>query len=257
MWNNKVGNLMLLGILLFVFPVLSFYKEGHSLIGEIVDNMISEQAKANINMSLKIISPWADSIRKNSTYNWAKPLHYITTNVDENHTKGECSVNPKAFDGNNLYSALVNYTNRISNKETRTEEDLKFFVHFYEDLYQPLHMSSMYRGGNQIDIDFFGRDTNLHGVWDGYLLRNRIKEKGKKKKYIEYILEETKNRQAYKPFDYKFWISHNNQINCCCVYYNLSSSITMNYYNKNKIVIEQLLIMSSINLRDIIEKFYG
>lgn len=243
----------------FLLPVLSFYKEGHSLIGETLDNLLSENVIANLNLngSLKEMSPWADAIRTNPKFNWAKPLHYITTNTDENHTNGECSVNVNAFEGHNLYSALVNYTNRISNKETRTEEDLKFFIHFYQDLYQPLHMSSMYRGGNQVSVDFFGRDTNLHGVWDGYLLRNRIKEMGKKPKYIDYLLDTVSKIKPYKPLDFKFWIVHNNKINCCCVYSNLTSSITMEYYNKNKIVIEDLMIIAVVNLKHILEEIYN
>lgn len=244
---------------LLLIPVVSFYKEGHSLIGETLDNLLSEKVLKNLklNGTLKQISPWADSIRTNPNFNWAKPLHYITTNADENHRKGECSVNVYAFEGNNLYTALLNYTNRISNKETRTEEDLKFFIHFYQDLYQPLHMSSMYRGGNQVPIDFFGRDTNLHAVWDGLLLRNRIKEMGKKKKYNEYLIDIVSKTKPYKPLDFKFWIVHNNKINCCCVYSNLTNSITLDYYNKNKIVIEELLVMGIVNLKHIIEEFYS
>lgn len=117
-------------------------------------------------------------------------------------------------------------------------------------------MSSMYRGGNQLELNFFGRNTNLHGVWDGLMLRNRIKEKGKKE-YLDYILKKMNNRLPYKPYDYKFWITHNNKINCCCVYSGLNHNITMLYYNKNKIIIEELLIMSSVNLKYIIEEMYS
>ena len=46
-----------------------------------------------------------------------------------------------------------------------------FLVHFVGDMHQPLHCSdNKDRGGNEVRLDFFGRNQNLHSVWDGGLL---------------------------------------------------------------------------------------
>ena len=38
-------------------------------------------------------------------------------------------------------------------------------------MHQPLHCSdNKDRGGNEVRLDFFGRPSNLHSVWDGGLL---------------------------------------------------------------------------------------
>jgi hypothetical protein len=51
---------------------------------------------------------------------------------------------------------------------------LKFVVHFMGDLSQPLHVCGRERGGNSALIRFDGHRTNLHSIWDTYMVRKRI-----------------------------------------------------------------------------------
>jgi hypothetical protein len=49
---------------------------------------------------------------------------------------------------------------------------LKLLVHFVADLHCPLHASdNADRGGNHVRVEFFGRPTNLHSVWDSRLIQ--------------------------------------------------------------------------------------
>ena len=51
---------------------------------------------------------------------------------------------------------------------------LMFVVHFVGDIHQPLHNSyRLDKGGNDFPVVVGGRDYNLHGVWDSYLLASR------------------------------------------------------------------------------------
>ncbi|MDE6186890.1 MAG: S1/P1 nuclease, partial [Duncaniella sp.] len=44
---------------------------------------------------------------------------------------------------------------------------LKILVHVMGDLHQPLHMGhATDLGGNRTQVKYFGRDANLHSVWD-------------------------------------------------------------------------------------------
>ena len=38
------------------------------------------------------------------------------------------------------------------------------------DLHQPLHVVGDDRGGNDVLVQFMGRQTNLHRLWDGDLI---------------------------------------------------------------------------------------
>lgn len=236
-------------------PVVSgFYKKGHELIGEMTDIMLSKDIKDNIGLSIEKVSSWADSIRRDRSYSWANNLHFIVTPDDAE--KNFCDI--PVFDDKerNLYTALQNYTSRLLNKEERQEEDLKFFVHFYQDMFQPLHISGIYRGGNQYKVDFFGRKGNLHEVWDYLILRNRMNEKGGKEKYMKYLLEYSKNIQPLNSFDFKYWMRRNNRLNCEFVYNNISFNITEAYYDKNKYLIDHLMVFSAVNLQNILTQLY-
>lgn len=49
----------------------------------------------------------------------------------------------------------------------KKQQALKFLVHFIQDVHQPLHVGDTgSRGGNTIQVRFFGLGTNLHQVWD-------------------------------------------------------------------------------------------
>jgi len=50
-------------------------------------------------------------------------------------------------------------------------EALLFLIHFVGDMHQPLHCSDNHdKGGNDVHVQFSDRASNLHSVWDGFLL---------------------------------------------------------------------------------------
>ncbi|MDB5352882.1 MAG: Nuclease [Planctomycetota bacterium] len=50
---------------------------------------------------------------------------------------------------------------------------LLFLVHFVEDVHQPLHVGdNRDRGGNNTQVQFAGKGTNLHRVWDSDILHH-------------------------------------------------------------------------------------
>lgn len=52
---------------------------------------------------------------------------------------------------------------------------LRFLVHFVGDVHQPLHVGfTSDMGGNTIKVKFFSTSTNLHSVWDTYIIQHHI-----------------------------------------------------------------------------------
>jgi nuclease S1 len=55
-------------------------------------------------------------------------------------------------------------------------EALKFLVHFVADIHQPLHCADNHdAGGNGVRVEFNGRPTTLHAVWDTDILALTVK----------------------------------------------------------------------------------
>ncbi|GIR81319.1 MAG: hypothetical protein CM15mP83_0450 [Flavobacteriaceae bacterium] len=53
----------------------------------------------------------------------------------------------------------------------RTRPYLRLLVHFVGDMHQPLHVGrSEDRGGNDIKVLWFGKNSNLHRVWDSEMI---------------------------------------------------------------------------------------
>jgi hypothetical protein len=53
---------------------------------------------------------------------------------------------------------------------------LKFLIHFIADLHQPLHVGDNNdRGGNLLQVRFFGEGSNLHRVWDYQIIEHHTK----------------------------------------------------------------------------------
>jgi len=67
---------------------------------------------------------------------------------------------------------------RSRNSDNKTKGTaLRFILHILSDLHQPLHAGrSEDRGGNDIKLNWFGKDTNLHAVWDSGMISSAHSE---------------------------------------------------------------------------------
>jgi hypothetical protein len=111
---------------------------------------------------------WADKYRASPegehTYSW----HFVSI------PDGERYVHRDYDEPGDVLQALE-YQEGILGDGTRSLEEramaLKFLVHFMGDMHQPLHVGRAEdRGGNDIDVRWFGSRTNLHSVWDSRML---------------------------------------------------------------------------------------
>jgi hypothetical protein len=50
-------------------------------------------------------------------------------------------------------------------------------IHFVADIHQPLHCANNNdRGGDDVSLMWKKRNTNLHEIWDHYLLTNTLNQ---------------------------------------------------------------------------------
>jgi hypothetical protein len=180
--------------LALIFAVQSAFawgQTGHRVIGQIAEWHLSKKAAKNIEKvlgpnSLAMVSTWMDEIRSDSTYDYTNTWHWVTIPDDTKYNK---EIQEEAGDayGMILEMAAALKTDTLTQQEE--EEYLMMLVHLVGDIHQPLHVGTGEdRGGNDVKVEWFGRSSNLHRVWDSEMID------GKQLSYME--LAQHLNRRA-------------------------------------------------------------
>jgi hypothetical protein len=147
-------------------------KTGHRVGGEIAQDYLSAEAQAAITSILGVeglpeASTWPDFMRSSPDEFWqgdSRTWHYVT--VPKGETYGD-SPHPSTGDA---ITALADFQDVLRDPDANPDDKaraLRFAVHIIGDLHQPLHAGDgTDRGGNDVDVMWFGDRANLHGVWD-------------------------------------------------------------------------------------------
>ena len=146
---------------------------GHRTIGKIAEKHLTKKAKRQINELLKgeslaFVSTYGDEIKSNKKYNDFYTWHYVNMPLDSRYEDSEKNPKGDLVTGiNKCISILKNDTSSLEDKSFY----LKMLVHLIGDLHQPMHIGRKEdKGGNTIQVQWFGRGTNLHRVWDSNMI---------------------------------------------------------------------------------------
>lgn len=158
---------------------------GHSVVAELAQRHLSPAAEAEVERllapehttRLADIANWPDQIRNDpaqqALWKQTNRLHYI------NFASRRCDyVAPRDCPGGQCVVAALAHDVAVlgdrSQPDAARRRALKFVVHFVGDIHQPLHAGYRPdRGGNLYQVQFNGKGSNLHKVWDSGLLSTR------------------------------------------------------------------------------------
>ena len=131
--------------------------------------------------SLADVSTWADEYRRDHPE--TGPWHYVNVSI------GEAKYDPKFDPAHEHVVSKVEEFRKTLADPGRTREEraraLKFLVHFVQDMHQPVHVGNRDdKGGNDLQVQFFGRGSNLHRVWDSGLLEHPGRDEAA---YVAYL----------------------------------------------------------------------
>lgn len=160
-------------------------QKGHDVTANIAERHLTPAAKAAVDRifegkSLVYWANWLDNASHTPEYAYSKTWHY--KNVDADKTYETMRKNP---DGDIVDAIRYNIgvlADSVKNDKVAQALALKMLVHCVGDLHQPMHLGHLSDlGGNRTKVKFFGRDNNLHSVWDGSIV-----ESGHKWSYTEW-----------------------------------------------------------------------
>lgn len=149
-------------------------KTGHRATAEIAEKYLSNKAKKAIDnllegRSLAFVANYADDIKSDPDMRKYSPWHYVDIAAGEDHYNPE-TANPKG----DLVQAIRKCKEVLKDPNSSLQDKrfyLKMLVHFMGDLHQPFHVGhSEDKGGNDIQVRWFGEGSNIHRVWDSGML---------------------------------------------------------------------------------------
>lgn len=164
--------LLLLGIILFSPPAEAFGPDAHRIIAHIAEARLKPEVKHRLQRNFNIkslagVAAWADTVRKRRLQGaW----HYANVKEGEVAYRKErdCPTGECVVEKIREFERVLKDRRRSRGERV---EALKYLVHFVGDLHQPLHLGNLAdRGGNRITLEYRGKMTNLHALWDGGLL---------------------------------------------------------------------------------------
>lgn len=159
---------------------LAWGPEGHAIVADIAQQHLDPAAAAQVSSLLKLegldrldqIASWADAHRKEmpGSGGWHYvdiPLAAPSYDPARDCRRDSCIVAK-------LEQSTRTLADRSAAPAARLEA-LKWVVHLVGDIHQPMHaVDNDDKGGNTVQVQFFGVGTNLHSVWDGRVIEHEL-----------------------------------------------------------------------------------
>lgn len=148
---------------------------GHRTVGKIADTYLKGKTKRKISelldgQSLALVSTFGDDIKSDKRYNEFYTWHYVNMPFGVNYQDSE--KNPQG----DLVTGIEKCKAVILDENTSKEDKafyLKLLVHLIGDMHQPMHVGRKEdKGGNTVQVQWFGNGTNLHSVWDSKMIEH-------------------------------------------------------------------------------------
>ena len=166
----KIKNILLIsGITLCGLSAFGWGQKGHDVTVFIAENNLTPKALEEITdlldgKSMVYWANWLDNASHTPEYAYSKTWHY--KNIDDGIEYEEAPLHPDGDVIRAIYSQVDILQDSTANREDK-QLAMKILVHLMGDLHQPMHMGhATDLGGNRWIVNYFGRDSNLHSIWD-------------------------------------------------------------------------------------------
>jgi len=169
----------------YSLPALSWGQEGHRIIAKVAYDHLNKKSRKAVDKHLGargIIywANWPDEIKSDTIYPQSirDGWHYQDLDAGMSDSAVVAALTDYPAEGGNLFRALDSLTAIVREAKNSSSRDLdhvlRFIIHLSGDRYCPMHMAHMDdKGGNAVKMQWFGRNTNLHSVWDGKIIESQ------------------------------------------------------------------------------------
>lgn len=159
----------------FSLSASAWSQKGHDVTAYIAECHLGENASQAVDSifggkSMVYWCNWLDNASHTPEYAYTSTWHY--KNINEGVTFEGMSLHPNG----DVVVAAMEQIEKLKCDSLSPEEaalSLKILIHLLGDMHQPMHLGRQTDlGGNKVKVKYFGRDSNLHSVWDGSLVNS-------------------------------------------------------------------------------------
>ena len=162
---------------------------GHEAVAIIAEKLLSPSASAKVNSlvadggeeSLAKAALWADKVKHRPEGTGTDKWHYVDIPVTASSYDAWRDCRPDEKPDNCIVAQLPLWISRLKGGSTADQAvALKWVAHLVGDIHQPLHAAeAIYQGqpdagGNKEKVQFFGKATSLHTLWDSDLIARQF-----------------------------------------------------------------------------------
>lgn len=254
-------------ITLMALPVLGTFvsshaalwgRVGHFITGEIAQEYLNEQATERVNeilgdMTWDEATVWMDVVRRTPEFRHTASWHWVT--IPDGMTYEEAEKNP---DGD-VIEATERKIALLKSGELSGDDELHailMIIHMIGDLHQPLHVGTGEdRGGNDVRVEWLGRSTNLHSLWDTGLLVSWGMEAPQFAEAINLITPEV--AEEWQSTTVRDWAMES--VTYREAIYDLPEGnvIDWEYRNRNFHIKEKRLLQAGVRIAGVLNDIYG
>ena len=237
--------------------VFAWGQLGHYVVGYLAQKQLKKSTLKKVNrvldpMSLGRSGTWMDEIKSDRSYDYLYSWHYLTSE----HGEFNAAIQEK---GGNAYEAINQLKAELKAGNLSPEQEsqkLKMLIHIVEDIHQPLHVGTGDdKGGNDVKVEYFGKNSNLHSVWDTDLIE------GWNMSYTE-IGDELYRRlnpsmiDDYRDSTVEDWLEEAVALRPLIYKLPENKKLSYNYGYDTRDAVEERLLAASVRLAQILEDIY-
>lgn len=231
---------------------------GHRTTGDIAQQYLTPQAAKEVKRilgheSLAQVSTWMDEVRSDDSYDYMNTWHYVT--IPEGETYGSAEKE----EAGDIIWALRKAVRELKEgglTPKQEAENLKILVHLVGDIHQPLHVGNgTDRGGNDVKLQWFWDNSNLHRVWDSEMIDDKQLSFTELSDFINYAsADQIREWQSATILD---WASESRSTLPQVYDIPENKELSYEYAYKNWSTVELRLLKAGIRMAGIINDIYG
>ena len=250
-------------LFLLCFATISCFawgKTGHRVVGYVAQQHLSKKASKSINnvlldYSLEMSGNFMDFIKADTTYRHMSAWHYVSI------PDGETYATMKKSEKGDVIWAIETLIDELKTKQFKIVPNEEFaimaLVHFVGDIHQPLHVGHKHdRGGNDIDVEWFGEVTNLHRVWDSQMIDHQQLSYTEWGNHVNRGVDKVQV-MAWQSNTVREWAAESKDLRSNCYDFGEWTNLKYRYIYRHMHTVEQRLEQAGVRLAGILNDIYG